>query len=57
MSVSNLKYSNLLEKYFKILTLFKNGGDFSIILSAFKLALLAPFVVRYSFESLTQQRG
>ena len=25
--------------------------------STFKLALLASFVVRYSFESLTQERG
>ena len=29
-------------------------GGFNIILSALKLALLASFMVRYSFESLTQ---
>ena len=32
-------------------------GDFKIILFTFKLALLASFVARYSFESLTQERG
>ena len=35
----------------------QNGSDFNILLSAFKLALLASFVVRYSFESLTQERS
>ena len=38
-------------------TLCKNGDDFNILLSAFKLALQASFVIRYSFESLTQERG
>ena len=36
-----------------IYTLFKNGGDFNILLSTFKLAILASFWIRYSFESLT----
>ena len=39
-----------------ILILFKNGSDFNILLSTFKLALLVLFGVRYSFESLTQER-
>ena len=32
----------------------QNGGDFNILLSTFKLALLASFRVTYSFESLIQ---
>ena len=37
----------------------QKGGEFNIFLSTLKLklALLASFVVRYSFESLTQERG
>ena len=38
-------------------TLCINGGDSNILLSAFKLALLASFWVTYSFESLAQERG
>ena len=34
-----------------IYTLFQNGGDFNILLSTLKLALLASVQVRYSFES------
>ena len=38
-------------------TLCINGGNSNILLSTFKLALLASFWVTYSFESLTQERG
>ena len=44
-------------RYLYVETLYQNGGDFNILLSTFKLALLASFVVRYSFENLTQERG
>ena len=38
-------------------TLCINGDNSNILLSTFKLALLASFWVTYSFESLTQERG
>ena len=43
--------------YIHYQTLCINGGDSNILLSTFKLALLASFWVTYSFESLTQERG
>ena len=37
--------------------LFKNGGDFNILLSTYKFSLLASFRVTYSFKNLNQERG
>ena len=43
--------------FFKAQTLCQYGGDFNILLSTFKLALLVSFVAKYYFESLTRERG
>ena len=37
--------------------IYQYGGDFNILLSTSKLGLLTLFLLRYSFESLTQERG
>ena len=39
------------------LTTFINGGYFSILLSLFKVAWVASFGLKYSFEFFTQKRG
>ena len=38
-------------------TLLQNGFHFNILLFSFKLALLASFVLKYSFEFWAQERG
>ena len=38
-------------------TLFQNGFYFNILLFAFKLALLASFEIKYSFDISAQERG
>ena len=40
----------------RLLTIFINGGYFSILLSVFKFACLASFGLKYSFEFFTQRR-
>ena len=41
----------------KLLTLFQNGGQFKILLYAFKFASLTSFLSKTSFELSSQKRG